>query len=447
MLRKMVTGLLICGAASCALPDRTQQEKPETDETYAEAVRTYVREYVDFGAFDGVVLLARGENIVFHEAFGFADYRHRLPMAVDARFRIASLSKQFTQAAIARLVAEETLALNSRISQFLPDFPRGKEITVLQLLDHTAGIPHTNRLAWMDMQEPLALEEIVSGLAAEPLDFEPGSQSRYSNGGYAIAAAVIEAASGRSYADYIQQEIAERGLPSVGHETAYETVTSMAHRYAPGATVGSRVEATPYLTANRVGGGSLYANAEDLFRFFRTTLRGTEMSDEIHSALFAMPEDGDIRITGRSPGALAQVYYDVNEDLTVVTLSSNSAWPGTFNRDITELFRGNPVKQLPVRLLAEKEVAEDELNAIAGAYEPERFSWDIRLERTERGIVYVQNESRVAFRKTEDGVYYLSIWDWLCTFENRYESFTCRQRDPTSQSAFVFHRVGAMSAP
>lgn len=441
MLRKMVTGLLICGTASCALPDRTQQENPETVETYAEAVRTYVRQYVEFGAFDGVVLLARGEHIVFHEAFGFADYRHRLPMAVDARFRIASLSKQFTQAAIARLVAEERLTLDSRISQFLPDFPRGEEITVLQLLDHTAGIPHTNRLAWMDMQEPLALDEIVSGLAAEPLDFEPGSQSRYSNGGYAIAAAVIEAASGRSYADYIQQEITERGFSSIGHETAYETVESMAHRYAPGATVGSRVEATPYLTSNRIGGGSLYANAEDVFRFFRTTLRGADMPDEIHRALFAMPEDGDIRITGRSPGALALVYYDVNEDLTVVTLSSNSAWPGSFNRDITELFRGRSVTQVPVMLLAEKDVAEDELNAIIGVYKPERFSWDIRLERTERGILYIQNESRVAFRKAENGAYYLPIWDWLCSFNDNYESFTCQQRDPDSQAAFVFNRV------
>lgn len=410
-------------------------------EPSSEAIQAYVKQYVGWGSFDGVVLVARGDRIAFHEAFGFADYSHRTPVTLSSRFRLASLSKQFTQAAIGRLVARGKLSFDTRLSRFFPDFPRGDEITVLQLLEHSSGIPHTNRLDWMSMKSPLALDEIVDGLSRESLDFEPGTDRRYSNGGYAMGAALIEAASGQGYAEFIRQEFAEGGYPTVGHEHAYQVVPSMAHRYAPGATPGTRVEATQYLVANRIGGGSIYGSAEDVFRFFRDTLRGSDIPGDIHEVLFAMPDDGDTRITGRSPGALAQIYYDINEDLTVVTLSSNSAWPGTFNRDITALFRGEPLEQIPVRLAEGRSAPEQERAAIVGAYQPERFRWSIRLERAEAGVVYVQNEMRTAFLKTVDGRYYLPIWDWLCRFKDDYASFTCRQRDPGSDAAFVFNRV------
>jgi hypothetical protein len=154
-----------------------------------------------------------------------------------------------------------------------------------------------------------------------------------------------------------------------------------------------------------------------------------------------MPQDGDTRITGRSPGALAQVYYDINEDLTVVTLSSNSSWPGSFNSDITALYRGDTVVQTPVIFSDSTLLSLQELAAIPGTFEPERFSWTIKLERDGNHLVYIQDEMRTAFRKTKKGDFYLPIWDWLCSFNDGYQSFVCRQRDPSSESEFVFNRV------
>ena len=243
-----------------------------------------------------------------------------------------------------------------------------------------------------------------------------------------------------SYADFLLQEFAER-YPSIGHEYAYEVVPFMAYRYAPAAKFGERVEATQYLVANRIGGGSVYAAAEDVYRFFRSTFSGEEMHQSIYEVLFSMPQDGDTRITGRSPGALAQVYYDINEDLTVVTLSSNSSWPGSFNSDITALYRGDTVVQTPVIFSDSTLLSLQELAAIPGTFEPERFSWTIKLERDGNHLVYIQDEMRTAFRKTKKGDFYLPIWDWLCSFNDGYQSFVCRQRDPSSESEFVFNRV------
>jgi CubicO group peptidase (beta-lactamase class C family) len=90
------------------------------------------------------------------------------------------------------LVARGKLKFDSKISEFIPDFPNGDRITILQLLDYTSGIKHTNDLGWISMKEPLLLSEIIDGLAKEPLDFDPGTARNYSNGAYAVAAAVIE---------------------------------------------------------------------------------------------------------------------------------------------------------------------------------------------------------------------------------------------------------------
>jgi CubicO group peptidase (beta-lactamase class C family) len=194
--------LLACPAAKADIANRLEQ------------IDDYVNAYVDMAAFDGVVLIVDGSDVVYRKAFGQADYGLSVPMSEDSVFRIASLSKQVTQAAIGRLVDRDILALESPLADFLPDFPNAKRISIGQLLAHTAGIAHTNQLAWMDMETPLTLDEIVAGLAGEPLLFSPGTDERYSNGGYALLAKVIEIASGVSFGSFIETEFTDHGFPS-----------------------------------------------------------------------------------------------------------------------------------------------------------------------------------------------------------------------------------------
>ena len=300
----------------------------------------YVNAYVDMAAFDGVVLIAEGGNIVYRQNFGNADYSQSVPMSPETVFRIASLSKQVTQAAIGRLIDQGKLTTDQSLSEFLPDFPNAERISIRQLLDHTAGVAHTNRLGWMDMKSALTLDEIVEGLSGEELLFTPGENNQYSNGGYALLAKVIETVSEMTFGEFIASEFTHQGYPSIGHETANEVVAGMATRYAPGPVYGQRVNAETYITANRIGGGSLYATAADILRFFIASYGGEILSAATTGQMFPRPQDGDIQITGRSPGALAQIYLDLNDGLTVGTFSSNSAWPGSLNSDVVALYRG-----------------------------------------------------------------------------------------------------------
>lgn len=404
-----------------------------------ETIEAYVADYERMAAFDGVVLIAEGDNIVWHRAFGSADYSQSLPMTTDTRFRIASLSKQVTQAAIGRLVDEGKLTLQSRLSDFLPDFPNARTMTIKHLLDHTAGIAHTNRLDWMDMSVAMTLDEIIDGLSNEDLLFRPGIDSQYSNGGYALLAKVIEVVSGSSFGDFIEQTFAVGDYPSLGDEATHAIVPNMAQRYAPGAVYGERVEAEVYVTANRIGGGSLYTNAEDLFRFFHDSYNGSLLEAETTAAIFEKPEDGDIQITGRSPGTLAQIYMNFDDDLSVVTLSSNSAWPASLNSDIVSLYRGE-VADLTPFTVSETAMPVDELQSFSGEFGMKRFGWTVSIEPLDGSLIFVQNRIRTAFAPTTDNEFHLPIYDWLCRYSAYNTEFECRQRDPDADIRFLFER-------
>lgn len=403
-------------------------------------IDAYVGAYEDMAAFEGVVLIAEGDSVVYECAYGSADYGLDVPMAVDDRFRIASLSKQFTEAAVGRLVDAGTVSLDSALATYLPGYPNSERITIQQLIDHTSGVPHTNSLAWMDMHRGMSLDEIVTRLAREPLDFEPGTDESYSNGGYALLAAVVERVSGLTYAGFLNREFGTGGYPSVGHEAPRQVVPRMVHRYAPGPDYGERVEATTYVVANRIGGGSLYANARDVWRFFTDTYSGAVVSDSVTARLFRMPDDGDVLITGRSPGSLAQVYLDEG-GLAVVTLSSNSGWPGSFNPDIVALYRGDAEEAALVPFTLSEQPFEDQpAEAFTGEFVSDRFGWKVRIEEGDGGLVFVQGDLRTAFGRTESGSFHLPVYDWLCDYDADRTAFTCRQRDPDNDIRFSFRR-------
>lgn len=409
------------------------------DEPGFDAISRYVDAYREMAAFDGVVLITQGNERLYHEAFGKADYSHDISMSTEDVFRIASLSKQVTQAAIGRLVDNGDLTLDAPLSEFLPTFPSAGRITVRQLIDHSAGIAHTNRLDWMDMRRTYSLDEIIERLSQEPLSFPPGEDRQYSNGGYAVLARIIEMASGLTFEAFIDQEFTRRGFPSLGHEAAYAVIPGMVTRYGPGPDYGERVLADTYMTSNRIGGGSLYANAQDVARFFRASFGGELLSAGMTAALFPTPEDGDILITGRSPGALAQIYLDFNDDLSVVTLSSSSAWPGSFNADVVDLYRGETVA-LEAFDISRAPLDAAEIESITGDFVADRFGWEWTIVPQADQFAIQHDELHTAFVRTTDGEFHAPIYDWLCRYSDYGLEFECRQRDPDATIRFRFTR-------
>lgn len=226
----------------------------------------YLKQYQAAGDFAGVVLVARGDSVLFQQAYGSADLGGREPMTVDHVFRIASLSKTFTAAAIAMLAKQGDLSFSDPVSRFLPDFPNGRNITIQHLLSHTSGVgvPDTPEYD----RRCLSTAELVRLIGATPVFFPPGQSDAYSNEGYVLLAAIIEKASGKSYTDYLRDNIfTPLGMTHTG--TMCQDWPVVRHAVGSIAGLPDGNAALPYEQPARDGPGSLYSSVGDLLKWLQ----------------------------------------------------------------------------------------------------------------------------------------------------------------------------------
>jgi len=331
-----VTALSLASAATSA-PAAGNDTRLET------AVEAYLRPYVDLDVFQGVVLIARGDRIAFEKGYGFANVELEVRNTPARVFRIASLSKPFTEVALGRLVEEKRLALSDPLSRYIPDYPHGDKITLEMLRTNQAGIAHMNSIPFDEEADaPNTLDSLVKLLARQPLAFEPGSKTRYSNGGYALLAHVIEKASGRSYADYLEQAVLRPlGLANTRHEADQMLVPGRAYGYTVSPDERHRLVVPPFQQmATKTGGGSLVSTAGDLHRFLRAMYGDKAIAPGTWRALF--PPDSIFSYQGRCPGFNVYMSRDFAHDVDVVVLCNNYAagMVGTIGADFLALARG-----------------------------------------------------------------------------------------------------------
>lgn len=156
-------------------------------------------------------IVVRDGKVVYRGAHGMADLENGLPLTADSVFRLGSITKQFTGAAIMLLVEREKLSLSDPLTKYLPDYPvHDPGITVEHLLTHTSGIfNYTNIPGYIQarVRVEVTTEELIDGFKDQDPDFAPGERFNYSNSGYVLLGAVIEKVSGQSYEQFVQENI------------------------------------------------------------------------------------------------------------------------------------------------------------------------------------------------------------------------------------------------
>ena len=169
-----------------------------------------VAAYHDAGQFQGAVLVALDDQVILRKAYGYADIELGVENTPETRFAAASLGKSMTAAMILQLMDEGKLALDDLLSKQLPDFPDqiAAKVTIHQLLSHTAGIPWPQD-DWSREQyvKSYTLDELVDGCGEGRLQFEPGSEFRYCNCCYHLAAAVVEAITGNDFESELERRV------------------------------------------------------------------------------------------------------------------------------------------------------------------------------------------------------------------------------------------------
>jgi len=242
------------------------------DAQLAKRVDGYLMPLVKSHDFNGVVLVARGNDVLVQKAYGQADFDLKVPLTTRSRLRIASITKVFTGAAIVILAERGKLAFTDPLSKFVPEFPNAEKIQIRHLLLHASGVGNPTSQSCSSA----TLDDLVVELAKKPLAFEPGTKGQYSNGGYALLAKVIEKASGKRWNEFLRDEIF-RPLhlddTLIDSETA--VIPSRARAFVPGAGSDGVEHAKCSGAWAAIGSGALLSSAGDLHRLARAVRNET----------------------------------------------------------------------------------------------------------------------------------------------------------------------------
>ncbi len=239
---------------------------PPTNDQITAKVDEYMKAVLKVDGFSGTILVARDGKPTVSKGYGMADIELNVPNTAEKIFRLGSITKQFTGMAIVMLQEAGKLSVSDPMCKYLTDCPDvWKPITIKHLLNHTSGI--TNYTSFPDFAKttimPVTTTEMVDRVKKEKLEFTPGEKMAYSNSGYFLLGVVIEKASGKTYADFLQENIfAPLGMKQTGYDDPLRIIMNRAAGYQKQA--GKIVNAAYMDMSVPYAAGSLYSTTEDL---------------------------------------------------------------------------------------------------------------------------------------------------------------------------------------
>lgn len=256
----------------------------------AKKIEDLMKTYYDYGQFNGSILVADKGKVVFAKGIGMADMEWEIPNQTDTKFRIGSVTKQFTAALIMQMVEEGKIKLDGKITDYLPEYRKdtGGKVTIHQLLNHTSGIPSYTGLPNFFSEisrNPYSVDDFVKKYASGDLEFEPGSKFNYNNSGYFLLGAIVEKVSGKSYDAVLKERIFEPlQMKNSGYDVHAAILPKRAHGYQKSANGYSNA---PYLDMSLpYAAGSLYSTVEDLLKWDQSLYEDKILSAESKKLMF-----------------------------------------------------------------------------------------------------------------------------------------------------------------
>jgi CubicO group peptidase (beta-lactamase class C family) len=229
------------------------------------------------------VLVAKNNELIYRKAFGYANLELDVKLQPDHIFRIGSITKQFTAAAILKLEEEGKLSLHDDITKFMKDYPtHGHTISIEHLLTHTSGIKsYTSMREWdAEMRKKdFSPEALIDFFKNQPMDFAPGEKFLYNNSAYFLLGYIIEKASGKTYEEYIQEALFEPlGMENSSYGNPSRVIKNRAAGYMK--KNGEFVNAEFLSMTQPYAAGSLLSTVDDLFTWYTSIMNDKVISKE-----------------------------------------------------------------------------------------------------------------------------------------------------------------------
>ena len=316
------------------------------------------------------VAVVRGGEPVLLRGYGYADLENDVPATEQTVYRIGSVTKQFTAAAILRLVEQGRVRLDAPVSHYLSGLPAWADrVTIEQLLNHTSGIKSYTALGpkWLDgMSLERTHEQMVALFRDEPADFAPGERWLYNNSGYCLLGLVVEEVTGQPYAEYLKEQFLEPlGLES----TTYCSERSLIRHRAEGYAVedGRFVNDAPISMTQPYSAGALCSTVGDLTRWARALAQGGVIKADTYRRMttptalpggkeqsygygLAVGELGGqpwVAHGGGINGFISQLTYYPEADVAIAVLSNSGSAPsGQIERQVARRVLGIPMPEI-----------------------------------------------------------------------------------------------------
>jgi len=290
--------------------------------------------------FSGSVLVTKDGSNILRKGYGFANVEHRVPNSPETKFRLGSITKQFTAIAIMILQEQGKLSVQDTIAKHLSDAPASwRPITIHQLLTHTSGLMHSWDLPGFQetMMVPSPPDQMIARFKDKPLLSKPGEKYHYSGLGYFLLAKIIEKVSGNPYGTFLRQHIFD--LLKMNNTGEDRQAPILAHRASGYIRDGERLENAPPIDMPLLtGGGNLYSTVDDLSKWDQALNAGLLISKASYEAMYTpfkenyaygwrVRTEGNrkrIQHTGGVPGFKTLILRFPDDRVCIVVLSNST---------------------------------------------------------------------------------------------------------------------------
>ena len=359
------------------------------------------------------VLIAKDDQVIYRKAFGLANVELNIPMKPENVMELASITKQFTGVAILMLKEQGKLSLQDPLSKYIADYPKGHEITIHHLLNHTSGIKsYTNVPEFITMaRTDMTPMEIIEKFKDLPMDFEPGERYAYNNSGYILLGYIIEKASGVRYEDFIQNNIFDKlGMKNSYYGSKSRLISNRAAGYQNSQT---GLQNADYLSMSLpYAAGSLMSTVDDMFLWHKAIHHNTLISEKSKQLAFTnytlnngktinygygwgidvLADFHTIEHTGGIFGYATSGIYVPEKNIYAIALSNidDGSGPEVLNLKAVAIVLGKPLIDKPAVALS-----QEKLQKWTGAYQ---FEDVVRFITLKDGTLYSTREGGQPFK-------------------------------------------------
>ena len=348
--------LAVLGTTLFPVSSRAEEQKMAT------AIDAYILPYAQSNNFSGAVRVEKGGQVIFQKAYASADRKQKIPYNTSTRFHIASVSMQFTAAAIMRLVDEKKLQLTDKVGDLLPETPNANQISIQDLLTERSGLPDINELPDYDaiLQEPQTPASLVAKIAGRPLLFKPGTQFLHEEHlAYNLLALLIEKKTGVHFKEALCRLVFQplHLDATFADDDSVAAGDDISLGYQPVGVDGLERARNIHWSA-KTGNGSICATVADQARWMEALFNGHALSESSTRAIL----DPGMRagygwfkgeskrfnevayyMNGRAPGFASFVLYLPRESVKVIVFSNiYSSATTDIGYDIASLVIGKP---------------------------------------------------------------------------------------------------------